>query len=101
MVEAHNEMRAVGETVTVPLTALALTNDGEAAAYLHTEPDEPSDDDGERGGLLPEEPIVAENEDAGRGSIRLPNLGDTARFGHSGQVGECRVRTAQGGTRRQ
>ena len=41
-VDAYNEMRAVGETATATLMALALTNDGEAAAYAHLEPGEPS-----------------------------------------------------------
>ena len=49
MVQTHNEMRAIGETVTVPLMALAITNEGESASYVPMELGEPSDDGGERG----------------------------------------------------
>ena len=67
MVEAYGEMRAIGETFNVPLMALSLTNDGEAASYVPIRLDEPSDEDEERGGVLPDEQIVSGNEDAGRG----------------------------------
>ena len=65
--QADNEMRVIGATAAVPLMALALTTDGDAAAYVHMDLDEHADDDGERGWVLLEEPLVAENEEAERG----------------------------------
>ena len=41
-------MRAIGESITVPLMALALSDDGDAAAYAPMELGDPSDGEEER-----------------------------------------------------
>ena len=48
MIHAYNAMREAGETVSVPLMALALTDAGDAAAYVPMELYDPSEDEEER-----------------------------------------------------
>ena len=45
MVQAYNDMREAAGTVSAPLMALALTDAGDAAAYLPMALDDPSEDE--------------------------------------------------------